>query len=49
MHFAPQHSFKLTDEPEKVNIGKAVLICLVGSLSAWVGVYLLFRSVVGGE
>ena len=49
MHFAPQHSFKPTDESEKVSIGKAVLIWLMGSLSAWVGVYLLFRSVVGGE
>jgi hypothetical protein len=47
MHFAPQHSFKPIDEPEKVSIGKAALICLMGSLSTWMGVYLLFRSVVG--
>jgi hypothetical protein len=49
MHFAPQHSFKPTDEPETVSVEKAALICLIISLSAWVGVYLLFRSVVEGE
>jgi hypothetical protein len=47
MHFAPQPSFKPTDESEKVSLGKAALICLMGSLSTWMGAYLLFRSVVG--
>lgn len=49
MHLAPQHYFKPTNEPEKVSVGWAVLICLIGSLSTWAGVYLLFRSAIGWE
>jgi hypothetical protein len=48
MHSAPQHYALHTDEPQKVSIGEAALIFLIGSLTAWLGVYWLFQWVLGG-